>query len=95
MKRNAFAIGVALLLSGCAFASKTYGPDGRESFSIKCNGLANSWATCEEKAGSLCGTRGYEIVSRTGDRGEIITANSSGAYAVPVMMRAMMVTCKG
>lgn len=58
---------LALLpLAGCATSTQTYGPDGKAAHSINCPGGANSWGSCYEKAGNLCGKSGYDVVAQGG-----------------------------
>jgi hypothetical protein len=54
------------LVAGCTTSSPTHGPNGKAAHSISCNGGANSWGSCYEKAGSLCGAAGYDIVMQNG-----------------------------
>lgn len=92
-------VGIAVVLVGCASASKTYGPDGREAYSINCSGTARNWGMCMEKAGNLCGTKGYNIISAMGDVGNlaVATATRTNANFVggSVMSRSMVVSCGG
>lgn len=94
---------LALLpLAGCATSTQTYGPSGKAAHTINCPGAANSWGSCYEKAGSLCGTAGYEVVAQNGS----ITpfgmangyANSTGGsvsgFSGGMVSRNMLVQCK-
>jgi hypothetical protein len=76
------------LLSGCATASKIYLPDGRQGTLIKCSGWANSWGNCQEKAGELCGARGYDVVDRHEETVYI------GVFQQAKPLRQMTVACK-
>jgi hypothetical protein len=80
----------ALLLISCANVSETYGPDGSRAYSIDCSGTARTWSMCLEKAGEICTTRGYEVVSRTGDQGAV----ASPSFAGTVTTRGMVIKCK-
>ena len=63
------AIGVfcfGSLISSCAMVSETYMPDGSKGYSISCDGAAVGINVCFEKAGSLCGASGYDIINREG-----------------------------
>src|SRR5262245_21606279 len=53
-----------LLLAACAVAKPTHLPDGRQGVSISCDGEMQGMAACYEKAGELCGARGYDIVNK-------------------------------
>ena len=90
----ALATVVAVLLGGCATSTQTYTSDGRVGYSIGCSGTALNWGICQEKAGELCGARGYEILSTTGDRGVIATASGGNFFAGTTISRSMLITCK-
>lgn len=49
---------------------------------------------CYEKAGNLCGTRGYDVIVRSDDQGASIVANQFGLYGGSIMNRNMIVKCK-
>ncbi|WP_071601330.1 hypothetical protein [Dickeya chrysanthemi] len=83
-----------LLLSGCASVSKTYGPDGREAYDITCSGMARDWGMCQSKAGDICGSKGYNIISINGDSSFMVTANPQGAFGGSVISRNMLISCK-
>lgn len=82
------------LLSGCATSSKTYAPDGREAYSIDCSGLAGSWGMCLSKAGDLCGSKGYDLLTTAGDRGMVATVNQYQGYAGSTISRNLLIACK-
>lgn len=94
MRNAAIALATAILLNGCASASRTYGPDGKEAFSINCSGLARNWGMCYEKAGDLCGTRGYEVIGQGGDFGTVASVNPSGGVGGSVISRSLLIKCK-
>jgi len=86
MKFHSFAraIIVAILvsiLSACAIAKKTYLADGSEGYSISCDGAAVGINVCFEKAGSLCGARGYSLINREGQLVPYGVASASGGQA--------------
>lgn len=85
-----------MLLAGCATATKTYAPDGREAYTIECSGVGGSWAMCQAKAGDLCGTKGYDLISTGSDHGAIanVDANSGTAFATNTISRSMYIACK-
>jgi uncharacterized protein YceK len=90
MARVMFVLAVMLALSGCATASKTYTPDGRQGYVIDCSGQALTWGKCYEKAGDLCGSAGYDILSQVADQG----ATVAGIYGASVITRSLVITCK-
>jgi hypothetical protein len=90
--KAAFLIATSLL-AGCATSSVTYLPDGGEGHSIECSGTALSWAKCEQKAGEICKTAGYEVLSRTGDSQSTIGGGQFGVYGGTYQTRSMLVKC--
>ena len=90
----AFSTLVAVLLAGCASSSQTYTSSGSVGHSLNCSGTARNWGMCEQKAGELCGARGYEILSTTGDRGVIATAKGGNFFAGTTTSRSMLIACK-
>ena len=85
---------IATVLSGCATSSKTYTADGKEGYNITCSGSALNWGMCYEKAGQLCGTKGYEVLEKSGDQGALLSGNQYGLYAGSVINRSMIIKCK-
>lgn len=95
MKKHIITSGlVALAASGCVVTKQTYGPDGSAAYSMNCSGIAMSWASCYEKAGALCGARGYNVLAVNGETGAVIVANPQSAFGSTVINRTMMVSCK-
>jgi hypothetical protein len=95
---TAITILMVLMISSCAISKKTYLPDGSEGYSISCDGAAVGINKCFEKAGEICGSRGYDIVNREGQvipSGTGIANNNNafityGAYNT----KSIMVRCK-
>jgi uncharacterized protein YceK len=52
---------IILFIESCATASRTYLPSGEEGYSVTCSGTALTWGNCYQKAGELCGSRGYDV----------------------------------
>ena len=94
MRNLSVALSMVAFLSGCATASKTYAPDGSEGYSITCSGSALNWGMCYEKAGDICGTRGYVVLSRSGDQGTVVSGNQFGLYGGSVTNRNILIKCK-
>lgn len=49
---------------------------------------------CLEKAGDICGTRGYDVLERSGDQGAMVGANQYGMYGSTTRTRNMLIACK-
>lgn len=94
MKAIIICLAIAISLSGCATAKKTYTSDGREGYSITCSGSALNWGMCYEKAGELCGQKGYEVLEKTGDQGSMLSGNQFGLYGGSVINRNIIIKCK-
>ncbi|WP_421446483.1 hypothetical protein [Agrobacterium tumefaciens] len=81
-------------LFGCVNAKKITGPDGREAYSITCNGSARSFGDCMEKAGEICGAKGYDVVDRSGNSTGFVTANQGIMSGAAGYSRNLLVSCK-
>ena len=54
------------MLAGCTTAKDVYLPDGTRGHRVSCDTFAISSAACFEKAGEICGAKGYTIVNVPG-----------------------------
>lgn len=82
------------LIFGCATAKQTYTSDGQQGYSITCSGSALNWGMCYEKAGEICGSKGYEVLEKSGDQGAVFSGNQFGLYGGSVINRNMIIKCK-
>jgi hypothetical protein len=80
MGRLAVVLLVAIMEASCATSRETYTADGRPGYSINCSGTALNWGNCLEKAGDLCGERGYQVLEKSGDQGSVVTGGQLGVY---------------
>lgn len=95
------AVASVLSLTGCTIAMPTYGPDGREAHVIQCTGAGLTWNNCLQKAGEICGRRGYNVIERNGERVTTTAVAASGTSEGRTVLsasgdsqRTMMVSCK-
>jgi hypothetical protein len=79
MTARGVAIALLAILGGCTTSKEMYLHDGSRGYNISCDGVANSAENCFQKAGELCGSKGYEITNPQG----------SVAYT-----RSMFIRCK-
>lgn len=84
----------ASILSGCATAYRTFTDDGKEGYNINCSGSGLNWGMCYEKAGKICGTKGYTVLQKDGDQGASLYGNQYGVYAGSQISRSMIIKCK-
>lgn len=113
--RTAYFALAALCATGCVSSNETYTASGQKGHVISCTpalatgivgAIANastSWGTCYQKAGEICGARGYTVVAKSdeahfssvagayADR----TGGSAGFSAATSNNRMMMIQCKG
>ncbi len=94
MKPFFYTASILLLLTGCATASRTYTSGGEEGYNINCSGNARNWGMCYEKAGDICGSRGFVVLERSGDQGSAFSGNQFGLYGSSVTTRSMIISCK-
>lgn len=85
---------LVVLIVGCATSRETYTADGQKGHSINCSGSALNWGMCYEKAGELCGERGYDVLERSGDQGAVVSGTQYGLFGGSVMNRSMIIRCK-
>lgn len=86
-------------VTGCATVNETYLADGRKGYSISCDGAAVGMNVCFEKAGELCGARGYDLLNREGQVISSATAvgQSNGSTYVQYgafNTKSIMLACK-
>ena len=94
MKKLIVILFVVTLLGGCATAKQTYTADGQLGYSINCSGSALNWGMCYEKAGEICGSKGYEVLQKSGDTGALVSGSQFGLYGGSVINRSMIIKCK-
>jgi len=56
---------LAAMLAGCGGASsrEVYLPDGTKGYNIACDSTMGSLSDCFQKAGEICGAKGYTLVA--------------------------------
>lgn len=93
--RNLIAVAfMASALGGCAVDKPTYGPSGHAAHSINCSGSALTWNACYEKAGDVCGTAGYRVITQNGASPVAGGAVGASAFFGPVISRTLLIECK-
>lgn len=91
--RNALAV-ISIALASCATQKTVYLPDGRQGYSISCHGSALSWEACYAKAGEICRASGYDLISKTGEQGNVVSGSQYGVFGGSTYHRSMMIACK-
>lgn len=66
MMARGVAIALLAMLGACTTAKEIYLPNGSKGHDIRCEGLGNRMENCFQKAGSLCGAKGYDVVNPQG-----------------------------
>lgn len=95
------AIATLSILAGCVTTEPITLADGGKGHVVGCSGAGlygtyvASWGQCYQKAGELCGARGYEVLERVGEQGVVASAGQYGASASTTANRMMIVRCKG
>ena len=94
---TAAVLTAAAALTGCAnTAKRTYLPSGETGFAINCSGgdASTSWGECYKKAGEMCGSYGYDVVSKDVDNGATSGGSVAGIFGANVKNRSMVIRCK-
>jgi len=99
-------MGLAALVTACASSKPVYLPDGSRGYSISCDGAAVGMNVCFEKAGQLCGSRGYDLLNRegqvvytgvttgSGNASRYAAQGSSFAYFGGMNTKSILVKCR-
>ena len=96
MDRLRFLIGifvVTIFVSGCVTSTPTYDASGKAAHVIKCGGLLMGWGTCYAKAGEICGSNGYTVVSKDSSDRTSISVTSGDAFGSKTESRSLVITC--
>ena len=93
--RILFIIIFSLLECSCAVSRQITGPNGEVLHSIDCSGYALNMGMCLEKAGKICGEKGYDIVmGGTSNQGGATTYCQYGLFSAPIIQREIIIKCK-
>ena len=83
-----------LLIAGCADSEPVFTASGKKGHSIDCSDGISTWGECYEEAGELCGTRGYRVLEKMGDKELSIYAGNDGLFGESSNTRSMIIQCK-
>jgi hypothetical protein len=84
----------SLLVVGCADSEPTFTASGQKGHSIDCSGELGTWGECYEEAGELCGTRGYKVLEKMGDKESSILAGKDILSGTSTNTRSLIIQCK-
>jgi hypothetical protein len=95
MKRILLAA-LVLSIAGCTQARDVYTPDGRRGAALRCPA---AWAGCFEKAGQMCGSRGYDVFARDNTTGQVAAINYTPGvglqgFSTSQTNRELLIACK-
>ncbi|MDR3389953.1 MAG: hypothetical protein P4L92_23195 [Rudaea sp.] len=76
---TAFAV-----MTGCSMGGSRTDPN---TFTYDCSGAGKGFGDCTQKADTQCGSRGYKVVSQTGD-------SAPAGDGTTQMKRTLVVSCK-
>jgi hypothetical protein len=91
-------LGIALIFGGCVSSQETFTPSGQKGHVISCPsqgafGNMTHWGTCFQRAGEICGARGYTVLTRSDEPGFSAAVGQYGGYAGTTTNRMMIVQC--
>ena len=68
MLRIPFVLAICvIMLQGCVTSKEIFLADGSLGHNINCSGSGKNFSNCLEKAGEICGSRGYHILDQAGN----------------------------
>lgn len=83
-----------VLLAGCVTSKPIYTQDGRQGHAIECGGTVRTWGQCLQKAGELCGPRGFDVLDQSGHNSHFTNTIGGNNQVIPTAARSMIVACK-
>lgn len=93
--RNAVLALISIQLTGCAVGVKpVYGPDGQQAHAITCSDLGRDWSDCFEKAGEICGARGYKVWNQSSSQSAVISGSEDSIVGGTSQERTLLIGCK-
>ena len=92
--KTALPICLVIVLTACATSKEVDTTEGQRGYSIDCSGDKFNWSLCYEKAGRICGEKGFEIVDKTGGTGMLIAGIEYGVYGESGLNRSMVIKCR-
>ncbi len=88
---------MAAALGGCAANSdQLYTPTGAVGHNVDCSGVARNWGHCEQKAGEICKSAGYKVLSKTDERKPTLIKTEtrvSDLFGSGEVARSMVIEC--
>jgi hypothetical protein len=66
MMARGMVIALVAMLGACTSAREIYLPNGSLGHDIRCDGFANRMENCFQRAGEICGAKGYDLVTPQG-----------------------------
>jgi len=94
INKISIAAALAFLVVGCADSEPTFTSSGQKGHSIDCSGEFSTWGECYEKAGELCGARGYRVLEKMGDKESNIFAGKDILSGTSTNTRSLIIQCK-
>lgn len=91
---RALLVFAAAAVSACSSPKPIYLADGRPGYSIDCSGTVRTWGQCMEKAGQVCGARGFDVLSQDGTNSHIVNTFGGNNQVIPTASRTMLIACR-
>jgi hypothetical protein len=73
---------------------QVYGPDGQQAHAITCSSFGRDWSDCFERAGEICGARGYKIWNQASSQSAVISGSDGSVFGGTSEGRTLLVSCK-
>jgi hypothetical protein len=90
----ALPVFLVILLTACASSKEVDLAEGQRGYSIDCSGDDLNWSLCYEKAGQICGEKGFEILDKSCGTGMVVAGIEYGVYEGSGLDRSMIIKCR-
>jgi len=85
---------LVILLTACATSKEVDIAEGQRGYTIDCSGDRLNWSLCYEKAGQICGEKGFEILDKAGGTGVVVAGIRYGGDEASGRDRSMVIKCR-
>jgi hypothetical protein len=87
-------LAIGLILGGCVTVTPTFTANGKQGHNIDCSTSLSTWGSCYQKAGEICGAKGYNVIAKEGDTQSSLSGGRHGVFGSTEATRTLIIECK-